>query len=209
MVQTPEKDSSNFKYYKDEGTGHLVLKDNHDFPTSVSNGMDYELFTKTVLNRIGNLRIYYRDKNSGRGNTAIELKDYSGFYTYAAIEERSKKLVDIIIDECMPAPNIDINAYKTNSIKKADANLPKMAELMERGLIKEGDVIYNTVVPDISKATLLNEKYVNFNGEKLTLNEWGCKVTGWKSIRIYAYTAIEGEIETLQDKRLKIINDNI
>jgi len=80
---------------------------------------------------------------------------------------------------------------------------------MERGLIKEGDVIYNTVVPDISKATLLNEKYVNFNGEKLTLNEWGCKVTGWKSIRIYAYTAIEGEIETLQDKRLKIINDNI
>lgn len=209
LVQTPEKDSSNFKYYKDEGTGLLVLKDNHDFPTSVSNGMDYELFTKTVLNRIGNLRIYYRDKNSGRGNTAIELKDYSGFYTYAAIEERSKKLVDIIIDECMPAPNIDINAYKTNSIKKADANLPKMAELMERGLIKEGDVIYNTVVPDTSKATLLNEKYVNFNGEKLTLNEWGCKVTGWKSIRIYAYTAIEGEIETLQDKRLKIINDNI
>lgn len=23
----------------------------------------------------------------------------------------------------------------------------------------------------------------------MTLNEWGCKVTEWRSIRIYAYTA--------------------
>ena len=68
--------------------------------------------------------------------------------------------------------------------------------------------VFITLYPDTSKATLLNEKYVEFNGNKMTLNEWGCRVTGWKSIRIYAYTAIVGEIETLQDKRIRYIQEN-
>lgn len=38
----------------------------------------------------------------------------------------------------------------------------------------------------------------------MTLNDWGCKVTGWKSIRIYAYAAIVGEIETLTVHKRKL-----
>ena len=42
----------------------------------------------------------------------------------------------------------------------------------------------------------------------MTLNEWGCKVTGWQSIRIYAYAAKEGEMETLQEKREAFIQEH-
>ena len=107
LVQTPDKNSEHFKYYKqDDGT--LALKDGHDFPENVVQGMEYDDFTKRILNRIGNLRICYRDKNSSRNNTAISLKDYSNFYNYDDIDNRSHYIERIIFDECFPQPKIDI-----------------------------------------------------------------------------------------------------
>ena len=41
----------------------------------------------------------------------------------------------------------------------------------------------------------------------MTLNEWGCSVTGWKSIRIYQYLAKVGEEETIQEKRLELMEN--
>ena len=138
----------------------------------------------------------------------VDLKEYKDFYTYTSMIKRSEELVNIIIDECIPAPNVDISDYKNVALKKSDANLPKVDKLIEYGLIHKGDNIYITLYSDTSKATLISEKYVEFNGNKMTLNERGYKVTGWKSIRIYVYTAIVCEIETLQDKRIKYIQKN-
>ena len=76
-----------------------------------------------------------------------------------------------------------------------------MEQLIKLGFISPGDKIFITKKPNNSIATLINYKYVDFNGKKLTLNEWGCKVTGWKSIRIYSNMSKVGEKETLQDKR--------
>lgn len=68
--------------------------------------------------------------------------------------------------------------------------------------------MYITDKPNTSIATLLDSTNVNFYGEKITLNDWGCKVTGWKSIRTYAYAAIVGKIETLQQKRFDYVNEH-
>lgn len=68
--------------------------------------------------------------------------------------------------------------------------IKKSLDISGLGLVNKGDKVYLTLKPDESIATLIDEKYVDFNGKRLTLNEWGCKVTGWKSIRIYAYMAI-------------------
>ena len=206
LVQTPDKDSNEFKYYKD-ASDSLVLKDSHDFPSEIITGMDYDTFTRKILNQIGNLRIYYKDKNSGRQNTAIDLPEYDDFNTYNDIVKRGKNLINTIVDDCLPTPDIDISQIKTNN-KKLEASLPKMDKLIEFGLIKKGDKIYLTPKPDESVATLIDEKYVDFNGEKITLNEWGCRVTGWQSIRIYAYVAKVGEIETLHQKRLAFIQEH-
>ncbi|MBP5768976.1 MAG: DUF262 domain-containing protein [Fibrobacter sp.] len=98
LVQTPKKDSK-YMYYKDEKTNLLVLKENSDFPTDrVTDGMDYEMFKRLILNNIGNLRVYYRDKNSSRGNKMIMLPEYSDFCTYAQIKERCNRIADILID---------------------------------------------------------------------------------------------------------------
>lgn len=206
LVQTPDANLNEFKYYKDS-SDTLVLKDGHDFPNEIVNGMDYDTFSRKILNQIGNLRIYYKDKNSGRQNSPINLPEYNNFYTYNNIVCRGTKLIDAIIDECLPIPDIDISQIKTNNMN-LEASLPKMDKLIEFGLINKGDQIYLTPKPDESVATLIDEKYVDYNGEKLTINEWGCKITGWKSIRIYAYVAIVGEIETLQQKRLSFIQEH-
>ncbi len=207
LVQTPNKNSASFKYYKQDDES-LALKDGHDFPADiVVPGMEYDLFVRKVLNRIGNLRIYYRDKNSGRQNSAISLKQYPNFYNYADIVTRGKEIEDIIFDECFPQPDVDLTAIQLTSKKNSEAALPKMDKLIEYGLVTPGDTLYITCSPDGSDATLIDSKYVDYNGEKLTLNEWGCKVTGWRSIRIYAYAARKGEMVTLQEKREAYIQD--
>lgn len=208
LVQTPDATIDDFKYYKDEAGNVLVLKEGHDFPSDIVSGMDYDTFTRKVLNRIGNLRIYYKDKNSGRQNTTIALKEYENFNTYGDVVNRGNDLIDTLINKCLPTPEVDLSQIQTGSNKKSEANLPKMGKLIEFGIVNPGDKLYITLKPDESVATLIDEKFVDFNGEKLTINEWGCKITGWQSIRIYAYVAIVGEIETLHQKRLYYIQEH-
>ena len=207
LVQTPEK-NSDFKYHKDSKSDTLVLKEGHDFPDDIIAGMDYDIFTRKILNQIGNLRIYYWDKNSGRQNTTLELKEHKNFVSYANIVDRGNDLINTIVDDCLPMPDVDLSNIQIGNNKKAEANLPKMGKLIEFGIISPGDKIYITSRQKDSTAILLDEKYVDYHGDKLTINEWGCKITGWQSIRIYAYVAKVGEIETLHEKRLKFIQNN-
>ena len=212
LVQDPKVNDSNYKYYKDDVTSTLKLKEGNDFPAgSVVEGMDYDTFISRVLNKIGNLRIYYRDKNSGRQNTAIALKEYDSFNTYADIKNRGKDIANIIFDYCMPQPEIDLSLMQTSSKKRSEAAFPKMDKLIEFNLVKPGDKLYITVNScdsSESEAELIDDKYVIYKGEKMTINTWGCKVTGWKSIRIYDNVAIVGEAETLHEKRLAYINEH-
>ncbi|NFR24827.1 hypothetical protein [Clostridium sporogenes] len=77
---------------------------------------------------------------------------------------------------------------------------PGMDKLFEWAIIKAGDavVIKNR---DNSEATVIDSKYVDFKGEKLTFNKWGQKVTGWSSIRIYDWVLIKGKDKTLHEMR--------
>ena len=208
LVQTPDADSPNFKYYKDEANNTLVLKNGHDFPEEIATtGLGYDVFTTMVLNKIGNLRIYYKDKNSGRGNSPIDLPEYPDFYTYAKVVERNDKIANVLFDQILVFPNVDKTKVTINNPEKEDDSLPKMDELISKGVVNIGDELYIKGYPETSKATLIDSKFVDFNGEQMTLNEWGCSITGWKSIRIYAHAIIVGEKETLHEKRLKMIEE--
>lgn len=202
LVQTPKEDDS-FKYYCNKNDNTLILKEGHDFPQEIYTGMDYEIFEKSILNRVGNLRIYYMDKNSLRQNQEVQLPEYENFNTYKSVCDRGKDIVNKIVDKCFPKFEIDIEKVKRLSSVK-DKNLYRMDKILELGILKPGDKVYITVKPEDSVATLIDSKYVNYKGNKMTLNEWGCNVTGWKSIRIYQYLAKEGEEETIQEKRIEI-----
>lgn len=101
--------------------------------------------------------------------------------------------------------------YTTKSTTPITRNtFPGMDKLFEWGIIKGGDsvVIKNR---DNSEATVIDSKYVDFKGEKLTFNKWGQKVTGWSSIRIYDWVLIKGKDKTLhemrQEKMLSLENE--
>lgn len=203
LVQTPDLHSQDFKYFKDE-ENRLVLKDGADFPKDIIAGMDFDVFTKMILNKIGNLRIYYKDKNARRNNSSISLKEYPDFYSYSKIEKRSQDIVNLLFDEIFSFPKVEMSKIHVNQIKKEINKFPKMDELIQAGIIHIGDELYITTDPKNSIAKLLDARHVEYNNKKMTLNEWGRLVTGWKSICIYEYSARFGETETLQQKRKKL-----
>ncbi|MGL4647681.1 MAG: DUF262 domain-containing protein [Mycoplasmoidaceae bacterium] len=97
LPQNPKK-SSNFKYYKDEKNNSLVLKEGNDFPDYIFNGMDYSKFILTILNKIGNLRILYKDTNSSKSNQEDMINSHP-FNSYKDILENEEIIINILIEE--------------------------------------------------------------------------------------------------------------
>lgn len=75
-----------------------------------------------------------------------------------------------------------------------------MDKLFEWGVIKSGDavVIKNF---DNSEAVVIDTKIVEYNGQKLTFNQWGEKVTGWSALSVYEWTIVKGSEKTLHEIR--------
>lgn len=94
--------------------------------------------------------------------------------------------------------------YEKTIVTKKDSptKYPKMDWLMEQGIIKTGDDIYVINHPE-DIATVIDANTVEFNGEKLSFNQFGCKVTGWTVIQTYAMMKIVGNQETLAELRYK------
>lgn len=209
LVQTPDSEDSNYKYFckKVDGNETLVLKSGNDFPEKIQNGMPYEDFQTQILNKFGNVRIYYRDKNSSRQNNAIELKDYGNFTDFADVVNREEHIVDFLTEKILTIPSVN-QADEPKKSKKSPTKLPKMDELINAGIISIGDKIYITISPDDSEATLISPSMVSYQGKSMTLNQWGQTVTGWSSIRIYSYVCVVGETETLNEKR-KLLTDGV
>ncbi|WP_082761295.1 hypothetical protein [Clostridium sp. ATCC 25772] len=117
----------------------------------------------------------------------------------------------IDINRILPPPSLEdfyvevdsktVSKYKSkNDTSITRTILPGTDKLFQWGIIKSGNilVIKNR---DNSEATVIDSKYVNFKGEKLTFNKWGQKVTGWSSIRIYDWAMIKDNNKTLHEMR--------
>lgn len=77
---------------------------------------------------------------------------------------------------------------------------PKMDWLIENGVVKIGDELYVINHPD-EKSVIVDDEHVEYKGEIMSFNQFGCKVTGWKSIQIYAYSKISRSTKTLSELR--------
>ena len=86
--------------------------------------------------------------------------------------------------------------------KESPKKYPKMDWLLEQGIINPGDDIYIVNHPE-DIATIIDSDTVDYNGEKMSYNQFGCKVTGWKTIQVYAWTKKVGCNETLHELRLE------
>lgn len=87
-------------------------------------------------------------------------------------------------------------------IKRKVSKLPKMDWLMEQDIVHVGDKIFVINHPD-EIATIIDSDNVDYNGDIMSFNQFGCKVTGWKSIQCYFWMKIKGQDDTLGDLREK------
>lgn len=127
------------------------------------------------------------------------------------------------VERILPPPSIEefyvdiedkneINAVKSSSgIMRT--NLPMIPKLFEWRLLKEGDELYiRNQEKEKSLATVIDERYVNYKGQKMIYNQWGQEVTGWSSICIYEWAVksdCEKTLDSLRRERLQEMeNDN-
>ena len=129
LIKSPLPNDPNLKYYN--LNEYLVLKQGADFPSQFKNDTPYKDFRTSVLNRIGNLRLIGRIDNSQKGNRVSDPE----FCTYKAIDDRSNKIAEYIINNVLTIPQPS-NTFKPAVITKN---------------IKEEQIIYfsETIVGDL------------------------------------------------------------
>lgn len=86
--------------------------------------------------------------------------------------------------------------------KRSVTLLPKMDWLIEQGVVNIGDEIYVINHPD-EKATIIDHENVKYKEDVMSFNQFGCKITGWKSIQCYAWMKVVGKNDVLSDLREK------
>lgn len=84
--------------------------------------------------------------------------------------------------------------------KRVMTQLPRMDWVIEQGIVNIGDEVYIINHPD-EVAVIKNAESVEYKGELMSFNQFGCKITGWKAIQIYAYMKKVGEKDTLAELR--------
>lgn len=89
---------------------------------------------------------------------------------------------------------------EAEEIRIKRTSLPKLDWMIEQGLVKPGDKIYVISHPD-EVATIIDGKHVEYNGETMSMNVFGCKVTGWSAIQSYALMRPVGSKKTLNEIR--------
>lgn len=82
------------------------------------------------------------------------------------------------------------------------ARLMKTGEMVERGLLPIGTTLTIRDRPD-SAASVVDGKRVEFWGEVISFNDWGCRATGWTAIQIYKWAVLpDGRLlEALREGR--------
>lgn len=84
--------------------------------------------------------------------------------------------------------------------------LPRMDKLFEWGILKKGDVLSIKGKED-SDAKVIDSREVEFNGKKITYNQWGQLVMNWSSICIYEWAIHSGHGELLDVLRRKRMSE--
>ena len=115
----------------------------------------------------------------------------------AAGTQRARRTQPVADSSLMPQTSA--NTLEVSETDQADP-IPKLpngrrrpartTELFELGLLKSGMKLSIKGHPD-SEATVVDGRSVEYRGERLSYNVWGCRVTGWLSIQIYSQALME------------------
>lgn len=89
---------------------------------------------------------------------------------------------------------------EAEEIRTKRTSLPKLDWMIEQGIVNIGDKICVISHPN-EVATIVDGKHVEYKGETMSMNVFGCKVTGWTAIQSYALMRRVGDKKTLSELR--------
>lgn len=92
------------------------------------------------------------------------------------------------------------NEEEAEEIRTKRNSLPKLDWMIEKGVVDVGDIICVISHPN-EVATIIDGKHVEYKGETMSMNAFGCKVTGWTAIQSYALMRRVGDKKTLSELR--------
>lgn len=89
---------------------------------------------------------------------------------------------------------------EAEEIRIKRTSLPKLDWMIEQGLVNIGDRLCVISHPN-EVATIIDGKHVEYNGETMSMNVFGCKVTGWSAIQSYSLMRLVDSKKTLSEMR--------
>ena len=89
---------------------------------------------------------------------------------------------------------------EAEKIRTKRTSLPKLDWMIEQGIVSVGDKICVISHPN-EVATIVDGKHVKYKGETMSMNVFGCKVTGWTAIQSYALMRRVEDKKTLSELR--------
>ncbi|NLP48795.1 MAG: hypothetical protein GX345_07625 [Clostridiales bacterium] len=118
------------------------------------------------------------------------------------------------IDKILPTPNhsefyVDlmdspVTHYTDKTKKRTNRVLPRIDNMLEWGVVKEGDIILPKGRD--GRAELLANGYVNVEGKEMSLQAWLKDVYGWSSVETYALSVHQETGKTLSQLREEYMN---
>jgi len=96
--------------------------------------------------------------------------------------------------------NLPSTRPRTSDSSRSRRYLPRIPALFDWGILKRGDVLSISDHQN-SEAEVLNKTKVRYQGEELSYNEWGKRVTGWSSLSIYLFAVHKELGKTLDELR--------
>jgi hypothetical protein len=79
----------------------------------------------------------------------------------------------------------------------------QVTDLLEAGLLKPRDVVHTKKRPDRC-ATVVDARFVEYEGKPWRYNDWGMHVTGWSAINIYQQFVLARTGQTLDELRKQL-----
>lgn len=117
---------------------------------------------------------------------------------------------DVFINVEKILPINDVNEYyvnfsdpikKTTTKKITRRTLPKIQDMLNWGVVREGDILLPKGRENQSEAILLNDGNVNVNGEVKSMHVWLKEIYEWSSVQSYAFAIHKESNKTLSQIR--------
>lgn len=119
------------------------------------------------------------------------------------LEERALRIFDIIKEYTIERA---LEMSTRHGMQVSDSEMmkvpmrPRLKDLISTGKIQVGEQVFTKKQPD-QIATIVDGDTVEYRGERLPINTWGQRMTGWSSISIYNSVFLVRTGQPLKDLR--------